>query len=289
MLIIYNPMAGRRRRRHLAAALRALRAAGIALELAETTGPGDATLIARAAVARGLRLVVAAGGDGTLAEVAAGLNGSDAALGLLPLGTANVFAHELGLPIAPEGAAGVLLQGRTAPVFPGMAEAAQGTRLFMQMVGAGFDAAVVHGLDAGWKRRFGKLAYVAESARRMTRYGFAPFEITLDGGAPMTARSVIISKGRFYAGRFRALPGASPLAPGFSVLSFRHGGVLTAMAAGAALPLHQLHRLPGATLYRAAEVALRATGVPLQADGDAAGSLPIRVTDARHPIRFILP
>lgn len=290
MLIIFNPTAGRARRTRLAAALRVLRAGGAAVELAETLAPGHAARIAADAAARGAALVVAAGGDGTIAEVAGGIAGSRTNLGLLPLGTANVLAHELGVPIRPEPAARLLLSGRAVPIFPGLARYADGsTRLFVQMLGAGFDAAVVHALRPEEKRRLGKGAYVLESARQMRRYAFPRISVALDGAIPRDAASVIIGKGRFYAGRFRALPGASPLAPGFSVLVFRHGGVVGAMLAGAALPLHLLHRVPGASLHRASVVALEGGDIPAQADGDAAGQLPLRVEDAPHPIRVMLP
>lgn len=289
MLIIFNPTAGRARRSRLAKALRVLRAGGAAVELAETLGPGHAGRIAADAAARGAALVVAAGGDGTIAEVAGGIAGSRTQLGLLPLGTANVLAHELAVPISPEAAATLLLTGRPVPIFPGLARYADGSaRLFVQMLGAGFDAAVVHALRPEEKRRLGKGAYVLESARQMTRYGFPRIAVALDGEVPRDAASVIIGKGRFYAGRFRALPGASPLAPGFSVLVFRHGGVSGAILAGAALPLHLLHRVPGASLHKASAIALSGEGISAQADGDAARELPVRVEDAPHPIRVVL-
>ena len=99
MLIIFNPIAGGTRRRRLARALLALHGASATLELAETSHAGHARVLAAEAAARGMALVVATGGDGTVAEVAAGVSGSGARLGLLPLGTANVLAHELALPL----------------------------------------------------------------------------------------------------------------------------------------------------------------------------------------------
>ncbi len=291
MLIIFNPVAGGSRRRRLARALRALRAAGASIELAETTHAGHARDIAAQAAGRGVRLIVAGGGDGTVAEVAAGMNGSGATLGLLPLGTANVLAHELAVPLRPEAAAAVLLRGREVKLHPGIARWADGRELlFVQMVGAGFDAAVVRALDPAEKRRLGRGAYLLESMRQLRAYDFPIVEMALDGGAFAPAVSVIISKGRFYAGPYRCLPGASPLAPGFSVLRFTGGGRVSAMLAGLSLPLHLMHRVPGAHLLRAAAVELRAaTAVPAQADGDAVGFLPLWVRDAAQPIRFLVP
>ncbi len=291
MLIIFNPIAGGTRRRRLARALSVLRLAGAAVELAETTHAGHARDIAAAAARRGIDVVVAGGGDGTVAEVAAGLTGSGTALGLLPLGTANVLAHELGVPLRPEAAANVLLGGRRVALHPGIATWPDGRELlFVQMIGAGFDAAVVRDLDPVEKRRLGRGAYLLESLRQLSAYDFPMLELACDGSAFVPATSVIISKGRFYAGAYRCLPGASPLAPGFSVLRFSGNGRASALLAGLSLPLHVMHRVPGAHLLRAGVVELRASSpVPAQADGDAAGLLPSRVCDAPHPIPFLMP
>ncbi len=113
MLIVYNPTAGRRRAQRLWRVLDVMAANGVRLELAETRHAGHATELARQAAASGARLVVAAGGDGTIAEVANGLNGSTCMLGVVPLGTANVLAHELELPFDPRAVAAALAFGRT--------------------------------------------------------------------------------------------------------------------------------------------------------------------------------
>jgi diacylglycerol kinase family enzyme len=237
--------------------------------------------------------VVAAGGDGTVAEVASGLAGSAALLGILPFGTANVLAWELGLPPAPERAARVLLAGRAAVLHPGVARFGDGaSRLFVQMLGAGFDAAVVANLDLSLKRRVGKAAYVAQSARELFRYPFPRFAAVLDDGEEETVAGAIVTKGRLYAGRHLLAPGAAPGERGFRVALFRRGGPARAALYGAALPLGLLPRLPGVEIRRASRVRLAAPPdgpVPAQADGDPAGLLPVEVEDAAGPVRVVLP
>ncbi|MCB4822380.1 diacylglycerol/lipid kinase family protein [Roseicella aerolata] len=289
MLIVFNPAAGARRRRRLSRALEALARAGIPARVAETRHPGHATALAREAAGDGVPIIVAAGGDGTIAEVAAGLAGSAARLGILPLGTANVLAAELGLPPRPEAAAAVLAAGRAALLRPGLARFGDGTeRLFVQMLGAGFDAEVVARLDLGLKRRLGRGAYALQGLRELARYPFPPFTAVLDGEAVEVA-SAIISKGRLYAGRHLLAPAAVPGESGFQVALFRPGGPWRAALCGAALPLDLLPRMPGVTLRRAWHVRLDGPAVPVQADGDPAGRLPVEVTEAPGPLRVMLP
>ena len=106
MVIVFNPVAGRRRAALLWRVLDVLAANGIRLDLAETHRAGHAEALAREAVRGGAPMVVAAGGDGTIAEVANGLMGSRARLGVIPLGTANVLAHELASAVRAAGGGG---------------------------------------------------------------------------------------------------------------------------------------------------------------------------------------
>jgi len=259
--------------------------------LAETIHAGHARAIAAEAVQRGTNMLVAAGGDGTIAGIAAAMLGGGARLGLLPLGTADVLANELGVPLRPQAAAAVLLAGSEVMLHPGIARWADGRgRLFVQMLGASFDAALVQALDPSEKRRLGRGAHLLESPQQLRAHDFPTIGIALDGGNVEPAASVIISQGRFYAGRYCCLPGADPLAPGFSVRRSRHGGAAAAMLAGLSLPLHLSHRLPGAQLLPARNATLHAEcWVSAQADGDAAGSLPLSVHDAQHAIPFVIP
>jgi YegS/Rv2252/BmrU family lipid kinase len=290
MLIVFNPAAGAGRRRRLGRALRALVERGLRPEIAETRGPGDAESLARDAAGRGVPVVVAAGGDGTIAEVASGLAGTAAALGVLPLGTANVLAWELGVPQAPERAAAVVATGRATALRPGVARFADGRqRLFVQMLGAGFDAAVVANLDLGLKRRLGRAAYVVQSLRELARHDFVPIAVELDGVAS-SAASVIVTKGRLYAGRYRIAPAARPSDHGFQVVLFRKPGAFQAALAGAALPLGLIPHLPGVEIVPARRIALTAQrDVPVQADGDPVGCLPVQVMDAPGALTILLP
>ena len=287
MVIVFNPVAGRRRAHLLWRVLDVLAANGVRLELAETHRRGHAESLAREAVARGEPMVVAAGGDGTIAEVANGLMGSQARLGVIPLVTANVLAHELGLPFAPRAVAAALAFGRTRPLWPGQANGAEGPRLFVQMLGVGFDADVVCHLPFPLKKTFGKGAYVLQSMREMVRYRFPPVHLRIDGVETRTA-SVIITKGCLYGGRFRLVADAVPAERGFSVVLFDWTGPGAALMYGAALPVHLLGHAPGVRHIRADRIDFIGNQpVPAQTDGDAAGNAPLSVVDAPAPINIV--
>jgi diacylglycerol kinase (ATP) len=287
MVIVFNPAAGRRRAHLLWRVLDPLVANGVRLEIVETARRGDARALARAAAANGARLVVAAGGDGTIAEVSSGLVGTDAALGVIPLGTANVLAHEIGLPFLPSAIAAALAFGRTRPLWPGLAQGPNGARLFVQMLGAGFDAQVVHRLPPRLKRLCGRGAYAVQTTRELVRYRFPPIHVRVDGQGHW-AGSVIVSKGRLYGGRYLLAPEAMAHEPGFSVVLFERSGPPAALLCGALLPLGLLPRAPGLRRLRARRIEiLGTTAAPVQADGDEAGWAPLSITDTAAPIRVV--
>ncbi|MBS0644243.1 MAG: YegS/Rv2252/BmrU family lipid kinase [Acetobacteraceae bacterium] len=287
MMIVFNPVAGRRRAHLLWRVLDVLVAHGVRLDLAETRRPGHARDLAQEAARCGEPMVVAAGGDGTIAEVANGLLGSDTRLGVIPLGTANVLAHELALPFAPRAVAAALAFGRTRRLWPGQATIGEDKRMFVQMIGVGFDASVVHHVSPPLKRALGKSAYVVQSMREMARYRFPPIRVRIDD-RETEAASVIVSKGRLYGGTFRLAQDTNPSEPGFTVVLFDRGGPLSTALYGAALPLHLLGHAPGVRQMRARQIDfLGNQAVPVQADGDPAGSLPRSITDAPAPIEII--
>jgi YegS/Rv2252/BmrU family lipid kinase len=288
MVIVFNPVAGRRRAALLWRVLDVLVANGVRLDVAETRCAGHAARLAHEAVAAGAPMVVAAGGDGTIAEVASVIMGTKVRLGVIPLGSANVLAHELALPFAPRAVAAALAFGRTCKLWPGVASGADGSRLFVQMLSVGFDAQVVHRLNVPLKRVFGRGAYVLQSLRESVRYGYPPITVRVDE-QEMQASSVIVSKGRFYGGRYLLAPDARPSEAGFSVVLFSHSGTGAALMYGATLPLNGLGRAPGVRHLRAQRIDVVGNeAIPAQADGDPAGFTPLTVVDAQAPIDMVV-
>lgn len=289
MLIIFNPVAGRRRGGLLYRVLDLLTEQGVVFELASTLYAGHATQLARQAARDGVPVVVAAGGDGTIAEIANGLIGSDTFLGIIPLGTANVLSKEYNLPTAAHDIINALKNKRCKYLWPGVAQLPDQQHLFIQMLGIGFDGAVVHGVRPGLKRIIGKGAYVWQSLHSAACYTFPPVNVRIDGAAHQAA-NVIVSKGRLYGGAYMLAPQARPEAPGFQVALFEKSGFWPALLAGAALPLGLLPRYPGMRLIRASHIEFAATDerILAQADGDSLPALPVSVVDAQTPLSLII-
>ncbi|MEX2200927.1 MAG: YegS/Rv2252/BmrU family lipid kinase [Dongiaceae bacterium] len=289
--IIFNPIAGsRRRRQRLAAALRTLRRLGCGVALHRTTAHGDAALLA-AAIARAGRTgtLMIAGGDGTIADAAHGLASCGAeempALAILPLGTANVLAREIGLPRDPEAQAAIAAAGRTKIVPLAQANG----RHFLLMAGAGFDAHVVAGIDVAFKRRAGKIAYVVEMLRQLVRFPFGTYRVSIDGD-PHFVASVVVSRGRLYGGSFVLAPDARLDEATLHVCRFEHGGRGWAVLYAVALGLGLLPRMPGFVIGRAQRVRIEGVpGEPLQADGDIAGGLPVEIAMTARSLRLVVP
>jgi diacylglycerol kinase family enzyme len=289
MLIIFNPVAGRRRAAALWRVLDLLVENGVQIEVAETQHAGHATQLARAAACEGRPMVVAAGGDGTIAEVANGLLGSATSLGIIPLGTANVLAKEYRLSTGPRAVANALAYKRTKQLWPGIARLEGREHVFVQMVGLGFDGAVVHGLQPLLKRVIGRGAYVWQSLWESVAYGFPKVRLMVDG-KDYEAASVVVSKGRLYGGPYLLAPNAASTAPGFQVALFENPGTFAALLSGAALPLGLLPRCPGVRVVAGTCVEFFADNgaILTQSDGDALTGTPSMVVNAGSPIALVV-
>lgn len=288
--VIHNPTAGLRRRRRLFRAIEVLEAAGVVIELADTTGPGDATRLAEEAPP-GCAAVIAAGGDGTINEVVNGMmrrDGADGlpALGILPLGTANVLAQELGIPPDAAAAARVIAGGRLRPIVPARCNG----RYYMMMCGAGFDGRVVRAVGPRLKRLFGKGAFALHGMRQWWMGGMAGLAVAIDGGPPVPAASVVVSRGRYYGGRYVVAPGADLAEPRLHVCLFDRGDRFSTLAYMVWLGIGRLARRHDYAVLPAQSVEIQgAEGEPVQADGEVCGTVPIRIGMADRPLDVLVP
>jgi diacylglycerol kinase (ATP) len=291
--VIYNPTAGRRRLRCLHDVLARLRNAAVDIRLEPTNSRGHAERLACDMAQADL--VIAAGGDGTINEVINGLMAAVAQgrvvppLGLIPLGTANVLAREIGLTADPASVASTLLGEGELAFRPGRLRNGVVTRHFGMMAGIGFDADVVANVDLLLKKYLGRVAYGLASAGRLFAYRPHLFRLTIDG-APYQAASVVVSRGKHYAGAFIAAPRAALAVPDLHVCLFEQPGRGAVLRYGAALLRNALPQVRGYRVVTGREVEIQ--GIErqvVQADGDIVATVPLRLDVAEQAIRLKLP
>jgi diacylglycerol kinase (ATP) len=283
-VLILNPAAGRRRGEGLAGSvLEALRAGGFSVEPRRTERAGHAMEIARQAVAAGAARVFAMGGDGTLREVAAGLLGSGTPMGVLPIGTTNVVALALGIPLDPLAAARAMASFVPKAMDVGLANG----RPFLMQCTAGFDAALMARLRGDWKARWGKLAVAAQGLSAWIGYEYPRIELRVDG-RERHSRHVAVCNLALYAGSFLIAPQAR-WDDRFLDLRLLDGGRWVTLASFVALALGT--RAPRAEFSRPSRVEiLGPRSVPLQIDGDALKTnFPVVVELAAERLSVLAP
>ncbi|PYO02270.1 MAG: sphingosine kinase [Candidatus Rokuibacteriota bacterium] len=274
VLIVFNPTAGTRSRRRLHRVVQSLQQAGCIVSVETTKTAGDATSIARHAKSSGAYdVVAAAGGDGTVNETVTGLAGgmNGVSLGIIPLGTANVLAAEIGIGNDLRRAARAIATGRPRPLHIGRVNGAP----FALMVGAGFDGDVVAGVTPGLKRRLGKLAYVVRGLGEWWRGGHARCRVSIDG-ASRDALWVVVSNTRRYGGRFVLAATADIESAEFTVTVFAAGSRLDLVRYLGALARGRVGQCRGVSVHHATKIELHGNAA-LQIDGDARGRLPASV------------
>lgn len=272
-VIIGNPNSGRAGDEdYLERHARTLREGGLKVEVLNTERPDHATELATLA---GDRLVIAAGGDGTVNEVVNGLS-KDATLGLLPLGTANVLARELGIPLNAEEACKRILNGERTRMDIGVATDTSGVeRRFTLMAGMGFDANVVNEVTPGLKRYFKMLAFPI-AALKVYFKGDLPNLHIIDGDTIYVAQFAIVANGSYYGGEFQTAEDASLTNGSFEVVLVER--VSTLLRADVFTRILARSPLDKAVKsVRTTEILARAPGsdVPVQIDGEIWGRLPM--------------
>lgn len=285
LYIIYNPIAGWRRRRRWEAVLAHLHRLGCSTTIAVTQRRGDAETLARSVASGSYDLVVVAGGDGTVNEVVNGLGSGTPPLGLIPLGTANVLAAEIGLSKRSQSIAEVLARCSPRSIYVGVAN----DRCFTMMVGVGFDARVIEQLNSRIKHFLGKLAYVISSLKCTIRIDRSHYEVEIEGRS-FNAASVIIAKGHYYGGRFVVAKHARIDDPRVHVAIFERQGRWNILRYATAIALGRISHLSDIKILESTEVKVAGSkGESVQADGDLASTLPLLVKIRPNPLSLVMP
>ena len=286
-LIILNPAAHSEKAVRLTERIHAL-CTGAEVRL--TSMPGDAERIAREAVGEGFTTLIAAGGDGTINEVVNGLvatRNPDVRLGILPVGTMNVFAVELGIPLnSLEKAWEIILKDEVRHLDLPVCKTAEESRCFVQLAGVGLDAEVVRRTSRESKKALGPLSYLLSLAQVA---GVKPPPVTIESedGMVRSGSFVLLGNGRFYGGPFKMFRKGSPCDGLIDVLVFRNQSPWDLFRYMNAILIGQHAELSDVEYFQTTSLSLHSESpVPYELDGEMAGYLPLslRVENGALPV-----
>lgn len=251
-----------------------------------TACAGDAREIAAEAVREGCTTIVAAGGDGTINEVVNGMAGSEARLGILPVGTMNVLATELNLPVKELPKCWEIIQkGKVRELDLPKAN----DRYFVQLAGVGLDAQVVQETDPEVRKNWGPLSYIFSIAQVAAR---TPPKLYVESpGAPeRTGSFVLIGNGRYYGGPFHAFADARVDDGRFDVLVFNGLSYLDIIRYAQTLLFGKLSDLPDIDYFQTDRLEVHSPEqVPVEVDGEVIIEAPVTFRLSRHKLRVIVP
>ncbi len=265
--------------------------------LLETSGPGSATALAAEAVHDGCKTIVASGGDGTVNEVVNGLAQArsglgQAQLGILPLGTMNVFARELGIPLSPRRAWETVRLGQARavdlPLAKVQTDAGPAERCFVQMAGAGLDADAVGGVSIALKKKIGPLAYLFSTLAALKA---KPPRLTATwAGGSARGEWMCVGNGRFFGGPVVLFPDAKLSDGRLDLCVFPRINPGSVSRGVTSMALGQIGDWPGAEHHRMSELTIDGpAGTRVQADGEFIGTLPVTITLRPRALRVLVP
>jgi len=292
LLLIMNPLAGRRSPVSVEQAVRRSfdrRRISATIDTAPTHTATDATRIARDARDR-YDIVVAVGGDGTVRDVASGLAGSETPLAIIPNGTANVLAADLGIPVRTEAAANLLRVGaHTVRLDLGDVNGMP----FVLNVGAGYAARIILDTPRLWKKRIGFFAYLPASVRATFARDRARMTVDIDGERRYEGRvqMIFVANSGGIGGRAIQIAERVRYDDGlFAVVVFGPRSPIGTLVAFTQLAARRWDRITGAQYWEGAEVVVACDPpMPMQVDGDEMGTTPFTVRMHPAALRVIVP
>ncbi|HXX00793.1 MAG TPA: diacylglycerol kinase family protein [Candidatus Acidoferrales bacterium] len=309
--LLYNPDSGgsgRRRLKELESALQVLRAGGVEADLVPTESRHHAGDEARQAAGAGCDTIFACGGDGTIHNIAQVLAKTPVALGILPMGTANALAHDLGLPAKIGAAAGAALHGRLRRIALGCVkytsfQGTERTRYFVVAAGMGVDAHLFYKLHTGAKQRMGMAAYYAKAWNLWFTYPMTRFVAEYVGddvGATRVDVTELLSvRIRNFGGVIQELaPGASLERDDMRLVLCRTASRMAYLAYVTRGLLRRRWKIPGIELvysarvscnYAASSLAPLPQKVYVEADGELLGTLPAEITVVPDALTLLVP
>ncbi|MBA2303742.1 MAG: diacylglycerol kinase family lipid kinase [Acidobacteria bacterium] len=291
--LIYNPFAGkliRNRDQLLRRTTDTLAARGHRVTVVPTTGPRTAAALARECIENSADLILAAGGDGTINEVVNGMVHSKVPLGILPAGTANVLAVEMGVGKRMDRAAEFLENWIPRRIALGHLQNQFEERHFILMAGIGLDAMIVYNIDATLKASLGKAAYWIGGFSQFGR-PLPEFDVTSNGHKSRCSFA-LASRVRNYGGDLFIARNASLFSDHFELVLFEGANSLPYVKYLVGVIANRLAKMKGVSVIRTQSVELEcasAPGVYVQIDGEYAGRLPVRLSVVPQSLTLLVP
>jgi diacylglycerol kinase (ATP) len=265
--------------------------------LKATTAPGDAWRFAQAAVATGYDIIAAAGGDGTVNEVLNGIGDEPdgfekTRLAVLPLGTVNVFARELKIPLKLERAWRVLKRANEMKIDLGRAEFLENgqpqQRYFMQLGGAGLDARTIELVSWKLKKTAGPLAYLVAGFQALAEK--QPRIFASADGQKISGELALLGNGRFYGGPFEIFPDAGLCDGKLDVCAFPKVDLPSLLKLAPGFLLRRKFSEHRVARLRAEKIELTSDApTAFELDGEWAGQLPVTFSVERQKLRVVVP
>jgi len=288
-VIIANPTSGSYifQGRQIEETVAFLRRQGWDATLQLTTGAGDARRLARVAVEQQVDVVIAAGGDGTINEIIQELAGSETALGVLPVGTVNVWARETNIPLDSAGARKVLVNGEIRRIDLGKVN----NRYFLLMAGIGFDADVTNAVEKKPIKRLGVLGYLLMGAWLGLGYQSFRAFVTINGIlVKKNALQIIIGNTQLYGGTIKYTWKAKCDDGLLDLCIVRQRKMWGRVVVFLDFLLRRKQRHQWVTYARSSVIEVRTRKpVAIQVDGDPIGYTPATFTIAPQALKVIVP
>jgi YegS/Rv2252/BmrU family lipid kinase len=247
---------------------------------------GEARRVASQGVVDGFETIVAAGGDGTINEVVNGLGGSTVRLGILPVGTVNVLAQEIGLPQGNlREAWRIIEQGKTIALDLPMANG----QYFIQLAGVGLDAEVVRRTTTDLKKTFGPLSYIL-SLIQIASARPPKLILETEGWPPREGCFALIGNGRLYGGPFPLFKRASSSDGLLDVVVFKNQSHWDVVRYFQAIAFGKHEELPDVEYFQTPSLRVSGPeGVPVELDGELAGAVPCEFRISPTKLNVIAP
>lgn len=285
--LIVNPAAGRTSKKSINFALDFLRKNGFDISLFQTEKKFGATEISKSCLKDNFETIIVAGGDGTINEAIQPLIFSERRIGILPFGTANVLARELGIPLSLKKALKLLVEGKEKKVSAGeVTFLTKGERrYFLLMAGVGFDAEVVFSNNETIKKNFGRFSYLLTAIKTLFNFSQEKLDFTVEG-EQFTGYSALISNSSHYGGNFKIAKAASIFEPELHLIIIEHNSTFDILRVAISALFKSHPAFEGLQFRIAKKIEIKGEA-KIQLDGDFAGTSPCTIDAIPNALIFL--